>query len=87
VINLYNNSKRYRIAAKLWLYDKYNNVVVIWQVTAVFSDFLGGAANISIKQLLSCIDDDEWTPFQNHYFSENVVAPGTPGSVARNSEH
>jgi hypothetical protein len=31
------------------------------------------------------------TPFQTHYFSENVVAPGiepgTPESVARNSDH
>jgi hypothetical protein len=30
----------------------------------------------------------EWTPFQTHYFSENLVAPGiepgTSGSVARN---
>jgi hypothetical protein len=30
-------------------------------------------------------------PFQTHYFSENLVAPGmepgTPGSVARNSDH
>jgi hypothetical protein len=33
----------------------------------------------------------EWTPFQNHYFSENVVAPeielGISESVARNSDH
>jgi hypothetical protein len=33
----------------------------------------------------------EWTPFQTHYFSENLVAPGvkpgTSGSVARNSDH
>jgi hypothetical protein len=33
----------------------------------------------------------EWTPFQTHYFSKNVVAPGiepgTSGSVARNSDH
>jgi hypothetical protein len=31
------------------------------------------------------------TPFQTHYFSENLVAPGiapgTSGSVARNSDH
>jgi hypothetical protein len=30
-------------------------------------------------------------PFQTHYFSENLVAPGiepgTSGSVARNSDH
>jgi hypothetical protein len=33
----------------------------------------------------------EWTPFQTHYFSENLVAQGieprTSGSVARNSDH
>jgi hypothetical protein len=33
----------------------------------------------------------EWTPFQTHYLSENLVAPGiepvTSGSVARNSDH
>jgi hypothetical protein len=33
----------------------------------------------------------EWTPFQTHYFSENVVAPGNePGTsryVGRNSNH
>jgi hypothetical protein len=33
----------------------------------------------------------EWTPFQTHSFSGNVVAagiePGTPGSVAKNSHH
>jgi hypothetical protein len=32
-----------------------------------------------------------WTPFQTHYFSENLVAPGiepgTSGCVARNSDH
>jgi hypothetical protein len=30
----------------------------------------------SSKQLLSCTHEAEWTPFQTHYFSENVVAPG-----------
>jgi hypothetical protein len=33
----------------------------------------------------------EWTPFQTHYFSENLVVPGiepgTSGSVGRNSDH
>jgi hypothetical protein len=35
--------------------------------------------------------ETEWAPFQNHYYSENLVAPGIePGtslSVARNSDH
>jgi hypothetical protein len=33
----------------------------------------------------------EWTPFQTHYSSENLVAlvfnPETSGTVARNSDH
>jgi hypothetical protein len=33
----------------------------------------------------------EWTPFQTHYFSEKLVAPGIEpgisGAVARNSDH
>jgi hypothetical protein len=37
------------------------------------------------------VDPAEWTPFQTHFFSENLVAPriepGTSGSVARNSDH
>jgi hypothetical protein len=45
----------------------------------------------SIKYLLSCTHEAEWTPFQTHYFSENVVepgiGPGTSGSVAKNSDH
>jgi hypothetical protein len=49
------------------------------------------AATFSSGQLLSCTHEAEWTPFQTHYFSENLVAPGfepgTLGSVARNSDH
>jgi hypothetical protein len=41
--------------------------------------------------LLNCPHEAEWTPFQNPYFSENVVGsriePGTSGSVAINSNH
>jgi hypothetical protein len=33
----------------------------------------------------------EWTPFQTHYYSENLVAPeiepGTSGLAARNSDY
>jgi hypothetical protein len=49
------------------------------------------AATVSSKWLLGCPHEAEWTPFQTHYFSENLVAlgvePGTSGSVARNSDH
>jgi hypothetical protein len=52
---------------------------------------LTGAATFSFKKLLSYPHEFEWTPFQTHYFSENLVAPGielgTSGSVARNSDH
>jgi hypothetical protein len=41
--------------------------------------------------LLNYPHEAEWTPFQTHYFSENLVTPGiengTSGHVPRNSEH
>jgi hypothetical protein len=37
--------------------------------TAVISFFL------SFKKLPSCTHEAEWTPFQTHYFSENLLAP------------
>jgi hypothetical protein len=34
------------------------------------------------KQLLNCTDKAEWTPFQTHHFSENLVEPGIePGPL------
>jgi hypothetical protein len=30
----------------------------------------------SFKQLLNCTHEAEWTPFQTHYFSENLAVPG-----------
>jgi hypothetical protein len=35
-----------------------------------------GAATFSFKQLFNCTLEAEWTSFQTHYFSENLVAPG-----------
>jgi hypothetical protein len=35
--------------------------------------FLAGAAIFSSKQLINCTHEAEWTPFQAHYFSENLV--------------
>jgi hypothetical protein len=36
----------------------------------------------SSKQRFNCTHEVEWTPFQTHYFSENLVAPGIePGSM------
>jgi hypothetical protein len=41
-----------------------------------------------LKKLPIYPHEAEWTPFQTHYFSENLIAPGiepgTFGSVARN---
>jgi hypothetical protein len=52
---------------------------------------LTAAATFSFKYILIYPHEAEWTPFQTHYFSENLVAPGIePGasvSVARNSDH
>jgi hypothetical protein len=52
---------------------------------------LTGAAIFSFKYLLNDHHEAEWTPFQTHYFSENLIAlgiePGTSGSVVRNSDH
>jgi hypothetical protein len=41
---------------------------------ALFSIYYTGAATFSFKALLSCTLEAEWTPFQTHYFSENLVA-------------
>jgi hypothetical protein len=50
-----------------------------------------GSVTFSFKELLNYPHDAEWTTFQTHYFSENLIAPGiepgTSGSVARNSGH
>jgi hypothetical protein len=36
----------------------------------------------SFKQLLSCTHEAEWSPFQTHYFTENLVALGIePGPL------
>jgi hypothetical protein len=38
--------------------------------------FLDRNRYFSSKQLLNCTHEAEWTPFQTHYFPENLVAPG-----------
>jgi hypothetical protein len=48
---------------------------------AVFSEFETEVATFSIKQLLSCTHEAEWTPFQTHYFSENVAPGIDPGPL------
>jgi hypothetical protein len=54
-------------------------------------DFLDRSRYYSLKKLLNYPHEAEWTAFQSHYFSENLVEPGiepgTSESVARNSGH
>jgi hypothetical protein len=38
--------------------------------------FLDRSLYFSIKKLLNCTHEAECTPFQTHYFSENLVVPG-----------
>jgi hypothetical protein len=37
--------------------------------------FLDRAASISSNYFLICTHEAEWTPFQTHYFSQNLVVP------------
>jgi hypothetical protein len=44
--------------------------------------FIEPSRYIFFKYLLNCTHEAEWTPFQIHYFSENLVVPGIePGSL------
>jgi hypothetical protein len=42
-------------------------------------DFLDRGCYFSIKQLLSCTNEAEWTPFQTHYFFFLIVQGIEPG--------
>jgi hypothetical protein len=59
--------------------------------TVVNLSFLDRSRYISFKELLIYPHEAEWTPFQTHCYSENLVAPGmepgTSGSAARNSDY
>jgi hypothetical protein len=45
-------------------------------------DPYGCILGFSSKYLLNYTHEAEWTPFQTHYFSENLVAPGIePGAL------
>jgi hypothetical protein len=60
-------------------------------LTAVNLSFLDRSRYFSFKKLLIYPHEAERTPFQTHYYSENLVAPGiepgTSGSVARKADH
>jgi hypothetical protein len=59
--------------------------------TVVNLIFLDRSRYFSFKQLLIYPHEAEWTPFQTHCYSGNLVAPviepGTSGLAARNSDH
>jgi hypothetical protein len=58
---------------------------------AINLGILDCSCHFQFKWLLTYPHEAEWTPFQTHYFSENLVVlgikTGTSGSVARNSDH
>jgi hypothetical protein len=57
----------------------------------LISVFYTSAATSLFKQLLNYLHEAERTPFQTHYYSENVVAPGielgASWSAIRKSDH
>jgi hypothetical protein len=59
--------------------------------TVVNLTFPDRSRHFSFKLPLIYPHEAEWTPFQTHCYSENLVAPGielgTSGSAARNCEH
>jgi hypothetical protein len=71
--------------------DRWCCVVSAMKTKAVNFCILDRSRYFPFKFFLSYPHEAEWTPFQTHYFSENLVAPGiepgTSGSVAWNSDH
>jgi hypothetical protein len=58
---------------------------------AVNLGFLERNQYFFFQLLLIYLHEAEWNPFEIHYYSDNLVAPGiepgTSGSLARNSDH
>jgi hypothetical protein len=74
---LYLTSDR-RLSAKLLstFEDRGCHVVSLMDPYGRILGFLDQSSYFfSFKWLLSCTHEAEWTPFQTHYFLENVVAP------------
>jgi hypothetical protein len=59
--------------------------------TVVNPSFVDQSRYFSSKQLLIYPHEAEWTPYQTHCYTENLVAPGieprTSGSAVRSSDH
>jgi hypothetical protein len=62
--------------------DRGCHVVIVTDPYGRILGFLDRSRNFSIKYLLSCTHEAEWTPFQTHCFSENLVVLGIePGTL------
>jgi hypothetical protein len=80
---LYRPSDRH-LSAKLvpTFADRGCHVVSVTDPYGRILGFLVRSRYLIGKELLSCTHEAEWTPFQTHYFSENLVVPGIePGSL------
>jgi hypothetical protein len=87
---LYRPSDR-RLSAK-WLptfVDRGCHVVSVTDPYGRILGFLDRSRYFSIKKLLSCTHEAEWTPFQTHYFFSSSAGNRTrvSGSVAKYSDH
>jgi hypothetical protein len=51
-------------------------VVSVTDLFGRILDFLDRSRYFSIKYLLRCTHEAEWTPFQTHYFFLRGVVPG-----------
>jgi hypothetical protein len=64
-------------------------VIATDPLRSLISVFYNVATTFPFKYLLSYPHEAEWTPFQTHYFSGNLVVqgiePGISGYVVRNS--
>jgi hypothetical protein len=69
--------------------DRGCHVVSVTDPYVSILGFLDRSHYFSFQVAPHCTHEVEWTPFQTHYFSENLVAPGieprNPIPVARNS--
>jgi hypothetical protein len=71
----YNAGKLARLPAQLTASREGQSSM--WLVTV-----LEDVHTYSSKQLLNCTHEAEWTPFQTHCFSDNLVVPGIePGPL------
>jgi hypothetical protein len=78
---LYRPSERHLSVKRLPTFaDKGCHVVSVTDPSSRILGFLDRSRYFSIKYLLSCTHEAEWTPFQTHYFFFLVVPGIEPGS-------